>query len=496
MELTEGTLLQSGKYRIEKVLGRGGFGITYLAEQVKLGRKVAIKEFFIKQHCLREGNSSRMIISTPTCEAEVQRFMLKFQKEARIISQLEHPNIIEVHDIFEENNTVYYVMEYIDGDSLFGILKKEGVLSEEASLQYIKSVASATKYMHSKKINHLDIKPSNIMVRRDDHKIILIDFGLSKQYDAIGEQTSITPLGTSPGYAPIEQYENGGISSFSPQSDIYSLGATLYALVVGSAPPDSHSILNKGLPELPSHISEETRTAISHAMQAKKADRPATLDEFLSLLPAKSSYSDEDSQIVGSNYSSKGKKSNKYIYIYVAIISITCLFTISYFITHPINSTDKDNDSIQSFHTSTDEVNEVKSVSTGYEDIKNVERTKETNHQKTDVTEQSSKTGANEPKQRDIPAKDANQTSSNSSYVSNMQVQNGTYTGETRNGRPHGKGKLTFNADAVISSYDVNGTCAQAGESIEGNFENGVFYRGIYHSSLGDKKLNFGSHGY
>lgn len=337
MELAKGTLLQDGKYRIEKVLGQGGFGITYLAEQVRLGRKVAIKEFFIKQRCIRDAETNQMKVSTPACQGEVQLLKIKFQKEALIISQLRHPNIVEIHDIFEENDTSYYVMEHIEGDSLFDIINKEGFLSEEESLKYIRNIGEAIKYMHSQNTNHLDIKPSNIMVRKSDHKIILIDFGLSKRFNTAGEQTTDTPLGISPGYAPVEQYVVGGVSTFSPQSDIYSLGATLYALLVGKTPPDSHSVLNNGLPDLPSHISEKTCNAIRCAMQVKKENRPATLDEFLALLPIVSPTIDGEDTIIpggvmgdGSGDSGPEPKSRIHIYIIIAILSFLCLFAISY----------------------------------------------------------------------------------------------------------------------------------------------------------------------
>ena len=283
-QLPKNTLLQGGKYKIEKVLGQGGFGITYLATQDMLERKVCIKEFFFKEYCERDEATSHISLGTQSNQEIVERFIVKFIKEARTISQHEHPNIIRIHDIFKENNTAYYVMEYIEGESLNDMVNSKGVLPESEAIDYIKQVASALGFIHQRSINHLDVKPANIMVRRSDNKAILIDFGLSKQYDEQGSQTSTTPVGISHGYAPIEQYKQGGVSTFSPQTDIYSLGATFYKLVTGNTPPQAMDILDEGLPDMPSNISQNVQKAISNAMEALRKKRPQSIDDFLKLL--------------------------------------------------------------------------------------------------------------------------------------------------------------------------------------------------------------------
>ena len=283
MHLSNGTLLQGGKYKIEKKLGQGGFGITYLASQVLLGRKVCIKEFFYKEYCERDATTSNVTLGTKSSRELVDKFMKKFIKEASTISRLDHRNIIRIHDIFTENNTAYYVMEYHSGGSLGDLVKSRGMLPESDAVRYITQIAEAVGYIHERNINHLDIKPANILLNNEGASV-LIDFGLSKQYDAQGDQTSSTPVGISHGYAPMEQYNPGGVSTFSPQSDIYSLGATLYKLVTGNTPPKASEILNDGLPALPAHLSAGVRKAIEQAMQPRKKDRPATVKEFLALL--------------------------------------------------------------------------------------------------------------------------------------------------------------------------------------------------------------------
>ena len=234
--LKVGTLLENGKYRIEKVIGQGGFGMTYLGEQVNLGRKVAIKEFFMKEYCNRDEGDLKIYTLSQGSSELVERFRVKFVKEARSLARLRHPNIVSIIDIFEENDTAYYVMEFHAGGSLADKVKN-GPLPEADAVKYIRQIASALEYVHSKQMMHLDVKPANIMIRKSDNKAILIDFGVSKQYDEQGGQTSTTPVGISHGYAPMEQYKQGGVSTFSPQTDIYALGAILFSILTWQDAP-------------------------------------------------------------------------------------------------------------------------------------------------------------------------------------------------------------------------------------------------------------------
>ena len=284
MQLKENAILQSGKYRIIRVLGQGGFGITYLAEHTMLDKLVAIKEFFPREYCDRDENTSHVTIGTKNSTDIVGVLKTKFIKEARNISKLNHRNIITIHDIFEENDTAYYVMEYIDGVSLSQMVKGQGALPEAKALAYVRKVADAVGYMHSLSMNHLDLKPANIMVRATDDEPIVIDFGLSKQYDASGGQTSTTPIGISHGFAPIEQYRPGGVATFTPQTDIYALGATLFNLLSGTVPPHYSEILEDGLSDLPASVSQRCRDAVGHAMEIKKNRRPDSITVFLSEL--------------------------------------------------------------------------------------------------------------------------------------------------------------------------------------------------------------------
>ncbi len=284
MQLQSGTYLQGDKYRIIKTLGNGGFGITYLAEHELAGRNVCIKEFFPKEYYNRDDDSRNVSLGSNGSAEMMGRFKEKFIKEAKTIARLDHPNIIHIHDVFVENNTAYYVMEYIEGESLGDVVRRCGPLAEKDAVEYIRAVASALDYIHQRRIMHLDIKPANVMLRKEDNRAILIDFGLSKQYDAEGNQTSSTPLGISAGYAPMEQYQQGGVQEFSPETDIYSLGAALYYLVTGNVPPQAAVIVDSGIPALPAHLSSGVRNAIERAMEVQRRRRPHSVKEFLALL--------------------------------------------------------------------------------------------------------------------------------------------------------------------------------------------------------------------
>ena len=285
--LQSGSTLQNGKYEIQRVLGQGGFGVTYLALHQGLNRIVAIKEFFMENFCVRNADTHHVTIATEGSREFVERYRNKFLKEARNIAKLDHPNIVSIIDVFEENSTAYYVMKYAQNGSLHDKVKREGHLSEADATRYILKVAKALRFVHQHKMTHLNVKPANILLSGNDEPW-LIDFGLSKQYDTkTGEQTSSTPLDNSPGYAPIEQYMASGAGTFSPESDIYSLGATFYKLLTGNTPPDASTVANDGLPVQAlkeKGVSQRAISVIFLAMQPLRKDRLHDMDRFINLL--------------------------------------------------------------------------------------------------------------------------------------------------------------------------------------------------------------------
>ena len=285
--LQPGSTLQNGEYQIQRKLGQGGFGITYLALQRSLNRKVVIKEFFMDGYCSREEHTHRMTLATGSDPQLVSSYYDKFLKEARHIAQLEHPNIVSIISVFEENNTAYYVMKYAPNGSLEGKVCREGHLSEAEATRYILKVAKALRFVHQHKMTHLDVKPANILLSENDEPL-LIDFGLSKQYDySTGKATSHTPLGISNGYAPIEQYDPEAAGNFSPEMDIYSLGATFFNLLTGITPQHASIWANNGIPVQELHAKNVSQRAISvifQAMEPLRKDRLHDMDSFINLL--------------------------------------------------------------------------------------------------------------------------------------------------------------------------------------------------------------------
>ena len=294
MALRPGTVLQGLKYKyvIDKVLGQGSFGITYLARTTvtvagDLGRlntevRVAVKEFFMRDINEREGSE----VSQGSKGGLFVNYKRKFSREASNLGKLQHPGIINVLETFEANGTAYYSMEYCGGGSLDDLIAGRGCLSEAEALRYTGQIARALTFMHSHRMLHLDLKPGNVMLR-DDGEAVLIDFGLSKQYDENGEPESSTTIGGgTPGYAPIEQanYREGKV--FPVTMDVYALGATLFKMLTGQRPPVASDVLIE-FPEaaLRSHnVSGKTIAAIRRAMEAKPSDRFQSVADFAAAL--------------------------------------------------------------------------------------------------------------------------------------------------------------------------------------------------------------------
>ena len=290
--LKPGTLLQgkSYTYTIQKDLGQGTFGITYLAStQVKitgaLGEidttiQVAIKEFFMGDINGREDNT----VTSGSKGGVYDKYKQKFAREAENLSKLHHPHIVKVLEYFEANNTVYYAMEFVEGGNLDKYIAQKNGLSEAECVKYTRQIGSALSYMHAHKMLHLDLKPGNVMLRKNGDAV-LIDFGLSKQYDEEGKpETSTSVGGGTPGYAPLEQASYHDGKGFPVTMDVYALGATMYKMLTGERAPEASDILNDGFPtyKLQEHrVSDEMIAHIVKAMAPMKKDRPQSVEEFL-----------------------------------------------------------------------------------------------------------------------------------------------------------------------------------------------------------------------
>lgn len=296
MNLPNGHLLQNRKYRLTHVVGQGGFGITYKGVwftevkgplgTIKTEVPICVKEYFFKDYCYRDPDSFEVKVHSETGRALFEKFKEKLIKEAKILSDVHHPHIVNVLEVFEENNTAYIAMEYISGNSLKYMMDKEGVLPEARVLRYVHQIGEALQFVHEKNVLHLDIKPSNILIDQSG-KARLIDFGVSKRYDIEQQETSTTMLTLSKGFASIEQYDNEGTQNFSPCPDIYSLGATIYNLLTGKIPTESILRATRPLPaprELNPAISPKTEAAIIKAMEIVPADRFQSVSEMLAAL--------------------------------------------------------------------------------------------------------------------------------------------------------------------------------------------------------------------
>ena len=289
-QLQPGTVIHGthNDYRIERVLGQGSFGITYVANVRLKGRlgaiestaMVAIKEFFLRDVSSRNGLRVFSVSDSTLCSD----YRRDFLREAQNLSRLDNDHIVKVLETIEENDTVYYVMEYLSGGNLDQHILSHGKLSCREALDIAIQIGEALKCMHAQHMLHLDLKPLNVMRGEDGH-IVLIDFGLSKCFGADGQPESSTRIGQgTTGYAPIEQHSFKKADGFMPTLDIYALGATLFKMLTGSVPPEASVVLNEGLPvdELSSAgVPPAVIALVERAMQPLRRMRHQTVGEFV-----------------------------------------------------------------------------------------------------------------------------------------------------------------------------------------------------------------------
>ena len=365
--LQSNTTLQGGKYRIERMLGQGGFGITYLARNTVFDVNVAIKEFFMKDENGRDGNSVTMPNTTKSELFNGQKE--KFKKEAKRMFAIKNEHIIGVHDLFEENGTAYYVMDYIDGESLAARMKRTGIpMTENEVNNILHQILDALKVIHDNGIWHLDLKPANVMMDKAGN-IKLIDFGASKQMNAQkGGATTSTAISYTNGYAPREQMEQN-YDKFGPWTDLYALGATIYNLLTKQRPPmptdiddDRSEDKHLALP-LPAEVSNQMRQLILWLMKTDRLERPSSVKEIQEFINKKE---DDDVTVVEAPHKKEQpetlvepktpttkqkaktgnpsrKKGNSMKKMILAAFSIVILAVGGYFLLPLINSKHQDN---------------------------------------------------------------------------------------------------------------------------------------------------------
>lgn len=272
---------QLHEYAVDKVLGVGGFGITYLGKDTTLNLKVAIKEYLPNELAVRDANF-QVLPKSSDCEETYYWGLDRFLQEARLLARFNHPNIVRVLRFFEANGTAYMMMQYEEGESLDEKLKKLGAPPDEANLQGILfPLLDGLKVMHDEGFLHRDIKPGNIYIRRGDGSPVLLDFGAARA-QMRGKDQNMTAIVT-PGYAPFEQYFTDGCQG--PWSDIYAFGAVIYKAITGKAPPEAASRVKKDtmVPAIEAgkgRYSDKFLRAIDWALQSDEKKRPQTIEDW------------------------------------------------------------------------------------------------------------------------------------------------------------------------------------------------------------------------
>ena len=273
-------------YHIIKILGQGGFGITYLAHDTNLDQQVAIKEYLPTDLAVRENDISVHPVSEGHRES-YEWGLERFISEARTLAKFKHHNIVRVLSVFTENNTAYMVMEYEHGEPMDALIKNRKTIEEEKLKSILMPMLDGLEQVHKEGFIHRDIKPPNIYIRTDGSPVLL-DFSSARQ--SLGIQTKTLTTMVSPGYAPFEQYTSKSDKQ-GPWTDIYGLGATLYRAVTGIGPTDamdrSEALLhtNKDVYVPASKIAHENYSegflaAIDHALLFKTDERPQSIGEW------------------------------------------------------------------------------------------------------------------------------------------------------------------------------------------------------------------------
>ncbi len=292
--LPAGTVLVKGRfpYEVVEVLGQGGFGITYkvmadiMVGTIPVTTYFAVKEYF-PTGCWRDSDGVTML-SSPSVEAEIKEGLDDFITEGERLQRIckLNSNIVNVNEVFSDNGTAYYVMEYLDGGDIRSMVKASGgAVGEARMMSIMRPIASAVQCLHDNMMLHLDIKPENIVMRRSRKGLpdepVLIDFGIAVHFNAKGTPTTKNPTaGTSAGYSPIEQYSL--IKQFDPRLDIYALSATCFYMLTGKDPIDALNMPAGFVREnLPDDLSELTASALVHGMSRDKGDRQRSVKKFL-----------------------------------------------------------------------------------------------------------------------------------------------------------------------------------------------------------------------
>lgn len=478
-------------YTIAEPLHSGGFGITYRATaQIMVGNipqtaTFTIKEFFMSKICSRDADGS-VVVATENQQA-FKYAKADFKTEAEILHSLKHANIVPVNEVFEQNNTVYYVMSYLGNISLYQyVAENGGALQESQAKDIILPLTSALAYLHNRNILHLDIKPDNIMMVRHGNTIkpVLIDFGQAMYFVNGKPKKDKGIRGYSKGYSPLQLKQN--VSTFSPSLDIYSLAATLLYMLSGVDPCDAEEqSTHKIYKTVPESVSQNTMDAIICGLQKETVRRPNDIASFQNILEhgipstANSSFSNNnagDGRIPTDTIIPNPPKP-----ISTKLIAIACVAVVSlggWFAWNKFNKNEGGNATKQTLANDDMQQSQKKDSTSVIADIIKPEHVDDKAHvantSKKEEQKQSNKIEEKiEPSHKPTYTPSHRLTPSPKSGTVNLGYA--TWKGELLNGKPHGNGTMMFHRSHAVSGCS---TTPQAGDYIIGYCQNGVIQNG------------------
>lgn len=492
LALKIGTVLEGSniKYKIVDVLGQGGFGITYLAigevivDNVPAEAKFAIKEHFPSASCSRNGTT--VVVNDDKVDA-YKSSLSDFIAEAKKLHSLgaQNENIVKVNEVFEENGTAYYVMQYINGESLSSYVKSKGKLSYTESIGILSPIFDAVDFLHSSRINHLDIKPENIMLHRgvDGITPILIDFGLSVHFKKNGDKTSPKGVeGVSEGYSPLEQY--AGIKEFNPATDIYALAATFLFALIGRNPKSASEIrMSEVRNTLANNVPPNIIDGICKALMKSYEDRTQSIKEFKSDLGL----------VLGGNsithvIDKDDDKKKRLIRIILGISAIVLVIIVATLVFRRPDS--KPQPEPQPVQTDTVKTEQLTTEPNVTETASETSVRTETLSENKPTNENASRTESTTSNGTNNSSHPSSNTSASISDVKQevregtLSLGYGTWKGRIKNGKPDGKGTLTFNSSHRVdrsSPYEAN-----AGDYFIATYDNGSLISGKLYDSNGN----------
>ena len=488
-EISSGKNADARVYQITKFLGRGGFGITYLAESTYYDNNIpqtgtyTIKEFCLSDVCQRNDDGS---FSIPTsAKEEFDSAMKDFEHEAERLQSMSHPGIVPVNEVFHANGTVYYVMQFLGDINLHKYVEQRGGhLSEDEACRIIERIGQALDYLHRERVTHLDVKPDNVMMvksRKNGLQPVLIDFGLACHYKPNGNSTSRhSATGVSEGYSPLEQY--AGIEKFSPEADVYAMTATFFYMLTGKAPVKAtnmkRSIIEDSISGL--KLSNATTKALIGGLQKLAEDRTQSVHEFMNLL-SNNDWDNSDENKAGEEVlrgtgtkrikTKQGEGINKKFIIYgvagVAALTILVILFLTLGGKSQRYAIDEDEEEEEEIIGEVSNGTETGTI-TGEEVSDTIAAPEEfTNNQPTT------------PAQQPQPERQQHRTSSGT-----VELGYATYTGKLSNGVPEGQGTMTYHQAKRYGSYQI-----QPGDRIVGEFTDGRPEYGTWYKSDGTSEM-------